>query len=87
MEYLVIIDGQSPVGLGYAQRSDPVKMGEQQHVGLTCSEIDRDNPHYIFVRTVPIPPATSGQSLHIPHGNVLLIVEYDRDERRPPGFV
>lgn len=87
MEYKVILHSESQPGLIYSAIWPTTKTKNLAHVVLTCREVDVTNPVYLFARTVPIPPATSGQSIHLPHASVVMVVEYDKAEKQPPGFL
>jgi hypothetical protein len=48
--------------------------------------IDTNNPYYIFAtRSLKMEGATH-QSLYLPHGSVVMIVQYDENADRPIGF-
>lgn len=86
MKYIVVIRRDSPVGQAYHHLFPSIQIGDQSHVGLACTEMDASNPVYMFVRTAQTAQGSVDQSLHLPHGNVLFVVQYDQDQKAPVGF-
>lgn len=86
MKYIVVINANSAIGRGYANLFPAARVGQEIHVAMTCTEMNADNPHYMFVRTEPTPQGATHQALHLPHGNVLFVIQYSEDEKPPAGF-
>lgn len=86
MKFIVVIHRDSHIGQAYAALFPSVKVGDQCHVGLACTEMDVNNPLYMFVRTAPTPQGAIRQGLHLPHGSVLFVVQYAENEKPQIGF-
>ena len=86
MKFLVVIDALSPFGRAYQDLCPVAKVGTEDHVALPCTEIDLSNPVYMFVRTEPTTQGLVYQALHLPHGNVLFVVQYAEGEKPQLGF-
>ena len=86
MKYLVVIDANSLIGKAYAPKNLAVAVGPETHVGLHCIAIDLSNPQYIFVQTDPNQPPGIRQSLHLPHGIVVMIAQYEVGDPPAIGF-
>ncbi len=87
MKFLVIVHAQSPLGQAYWDLYPKVRVGPEQHLGIVCTEMDASNPLYMFVRTEPNSQGALRQALHLPHGNVLLVLQYAENETPQIGFV
>ena len=86
MKYIVVINRNSPVGQAYQHRFPVAKVGDESHVAFCCTEMDASNPHYMFVKTEQTPQGSKRQSLHLPHGSVLFVIQYAETEPMPIGF-
>ena len=89
MRYIVILDAKSPVGAIYANGNNDglTSDGNISHPVLDCTEIETNNPYYIFAKRSPNEAIPSHQILYLPHGSVVMIVAYDKAEDRPVGFL
>ena len=87
MKFMVVIDRHSPVGQTYSEWLPHVRSGETHHPVFLCTEMDASNPWYMFVRTESTKKYTGDQSIHLPHGSVLFVVQYAEGETPPIGFV
>jgi hypothetical protein len=86
MKFLVVIDRDSPIGQAYDAWLPHVLVGQHRHPAFVCTAMDPSNPWYMFVRTEPTTKHPAHQSIHLPHGSVLFVVQYAEDEQAPFGF-
>ena len=88
MLYMVILDANSPVGEMYAAGdNDGFTSGPTRNPILTCTEIATDSPYYIYAKRILKKEAGSHQSLFLPHGSIVMILQYDEKDPNPLGFL
>lgn len=88
MRYLVGLDANSTTGKLFLANNDGfMNDGTQDHPLLECSDLGFDNPYYIYAIRDTRKAGGKHQSLYLPHGNVILIVEFDKKVRPPMGFL
>jgi hypothetical protein len=93
VKYLIVLDANSTVGKIYSVACDyfvkveeVTHFEEVKHPVLVCTEIETDNPNYIFARR-PLKEGATHQSLYLPHGSVAMILQIEEDQPIPIGFV
>lgn len=87
MRYLVVLDTDSPVGAMYAQGSNDGFTQHGNHPVLDCTEIDLDEPNYMYVKRDMSRHGGSYQKAYLPHSSVVVIHPYEDVEKMPVGFL
>ncbi len=89
--YLVVIDGNSPVGRLYLAGTNhgefPSGIDGLFHPTLVCSSVCCDIPGYTTVQALRDLKESSSRAVHLPSHTVVMIHEFDSDEPAPIGFV
>ena len=88
MKYLVLLDCNSSIGSIYANGNNDgiVNDGDINHPVLACTEIETNNPYYIFAIRSGDQEGGLRQSVFLPHSSVVAIYRYAEDEPHPLGF-
>ncbi|MBB4126249.1 hypothetical protein GGR77_001539 [Xanthomonas translucens] len=76
MEYLLVLDPDSPIGIAYLKGSnDGTSHGQPV---LNCTALDNSHPHYLLVeRSYRHEGESRQQRLQVPHHAVAFVVEFD----------
>ncbi|NRF71391.1 hypothetical protein HLB44_30840 [Aquincola sp. S2] len=82
MQYIVVLDGNTPVGRIYASDNDGfVKDNERSHPVLRCLSVDHTNQSYVLLTR-----AGQKQTFYVPHPSVVAIYRVEGDDGLPTGF-
>lgn len=84
MRYVVTLDSESHIGSHFRAVGSDGNNGGQPTID--CAEIDMTHHHFMRVLRGPIGEAGKHQSIYIPYGSILSVLEYAKQEGKPFGF-
>ncbi len=73
MRYLVVLDAGSPVGRMYAEGNNDGFTEQGDHPVLDCTEINLDEPYYMYANRDRSKHGGSYQKVYLPHSSIVMI--------------